>query len=222
MSNLRPASLIVNCGYARVSIYQNSNPGCTGRSARQNIDTEKRLASFRSQFSTHASFGIPDGYFELTGKDNSSQFDRESTRILNGFRLKFRSDTPGSSRESYLHEFSLMKWIQLPDTEKAQHTLRSCVRCYETHEHHQTSFPLRPVFQPKPVVVVDQEALQRQGVKIFTTNVFSELNRVFTNEASSSFTDALLQDKSLPVERKKPALRKGGRKREYRKKLPPK
>ena len=68
MDCIRKVSLFVNCGYARVSIYDNSNPGARGRQARQTIDTHKRVDTFRRQFGTHPEFEIPASYFDLNGK----------------------------------------------------------------------------------------------------------------------------------------------------------
>ena len=84
---IRQVSLIVNCGYARVSVYENSDPSHRGRKARQNINIAQRLERFRSQFSTHSTYCIPDGYFTPTHKDCSSQFDRDCSRISDGFRM---------------------------------------------------------------------------------------------------------------------------------------
>lgn len=206
---IRRPSLIVNCGYARVCIYQNSDPSRNGRNARQNIDIEQRSDKFRSQFSTVLpTYGVPDGYFEPTaGKNHCSQFDRDCVKILDGFRSKFRSET-GLSREVYHHEFSLLNWSQLPPLEQTQHTLSNCTRCFELHKEHQLSFPLKPVYQPEPVITVNHEALQQQGLTAFTSNVLSELNRVYDNEAGSSFTNALVQNKSLQLEHKKTSAEK--------------
>ena len=38
-------ALVVNCGYARVCIYQNSNPHYTGKSSHKDIDIAKRQIS---------------------------------------------------------------------------------------------------------------------------------------------------------------------------------
>lgn len=210
---IRQPSLIVNCGYARVCIYQNSDPSRKGRNARKNIDTGQRSDKFQSQFSTTLStYGIPDGYFEQTGKDHSSQFARDSAKILDGFRLKFPSES-GLSREV---EFSFQKWSKLPVSEQVQHTLSKCTRCFEVHKVYQLAFPLKPHFHPDPVLVVNHEALQQQGLKLFTSNVVTELNRVY-NEASSSFRDALIQSKSLQLEHKKSSAEKRKQKRKIEK-----
>lgn len=151
MACIRRVSLIVNCGYARVSIYENSNPARNGRNARQTIDTTERLTEFKAQFSTHQ-YGFPDDYFEPHIKD-PSMFDRDCSKILKSFSLKFRSEC-GFSRETYLQTFSSLKWSHLPASEKKQHTFSNCVRCSELHMDHQLSFPLKPLvtgsrMQPK-------------------------------------------------------------------------
>ena len=201
MSCIRQVSLIVNCGYARVCIYENSNPGSKGARARQDIDKPKRLNSFRSQFGPHPQYKIPDGYFEVNGK-GTTQFDRDCNKILDSF-VKYRNVDIQFTKNSYLMNFSSSKWSKLPIAEKAQHTLGNCKRCFELHPEHQAAFPLKPQYIDKPVVTLDYDALQRQGIKKFTSNVLSELNRVYTSKASTSFTDAVTTTKSSGLEKKK-------------------
>lgn len=164
MSCIRQVALVINCGYARACIYNNSMPTRTGRYARQEIDTQTRLTRFRSHCSTYSD--IPEGYFEARFKDNWSQFDRDCSKILDGFKSKFRSEI-GLSRQSYLQAFSLSKWSELSSTEKNQHTLSKCTRCYESHEELQRSYPLKPFYQPEtiPIVKLNVESMQQQGVK---------------------------------------------------------
>ena len=218
MPGFRKASLIVNCGYARVAIYENSNPSRTGRHARHDIDFQNRAETFKTQFSTHCTYGISDDYFTPTGKDHRSPFDRDSTKILDGFSSKFR-DEIGYSRESYLQNFSVQKWSALPSSEKTQHTLSNCKKCYEKHENYQLLFPLKPVYKPKAVISIDKNALHRQGVKEFTSNFFAELNNIYTSEAGSSFAEALVSDKSLKLEHKKTRAEKRREKRQMQKKI---
>ena len=47
MDCVRCVALVVNCGYACVCIYQNSNPERTGQSSRQTIDIAKRQTNFK-------------------------------------------------------------------------------------------------------------------------------------------------------------------------------
>lgn len=218
MACIRKPSLTVNCGYARVCIYENSTLSRTGRNARQTFDATERAQTFQTQFSTYQNYSIPDRYFEPKFKDNSSQFDRDSDKIIGGFRMKFRSIYSGA-RDSYLHEFSSMKWSELTDIEKSQHTSSNCTRCFELHKDHQSSFPLTPIYEPKPVVTINEAALQQQGVKAFTAEVLSELNRAYSNAASTSFTDAMLKDKSAQLERKKTKNEKRREKRATQRKI---
>ena len=197
MASFRQVALVVNCGYARVSIYQNSNPDQRGRHARQSIDTTRRATKFREQFSTYC---LPESYFKVSGNKNTSQFDRDCKRIVDGFKSKFPF---GTNRDSYLATFSNSKWYELSVEERKRHSLGNCVRCFELHRESQESFPLKPFYHHNPIVTVDQEALQRLGVKKFTAGILTELNQVYQAEASTSFTDALVQTKSSGLEKKK-------------------
>ena len=112
MSCIRRVSLVINCGYARVCVYQNSNPHRVGQHARQFIDIPKRAINFRTQFST---YHFPENYFKESGKNRTTQFDRDCNKILDGFKAKFSGRM---DRESYLTNFSHSKWCELPAEEK--------------------------------------------------------------------------------------------------------
>ena len=197
MANFRQVGLVVNCGYARVCIYLNSNPEGRGQHARQSIDTLRRATNFREQFS---SFCLPESYFKVSEKKKTSQFDRDCQRIVDGFRSKFPF---GTNRDSYLETFSNSKWYGLSVEERNRHSLSNCVRCFEVHREIQECFPLRPFYHHKPLVTLDQEAFQRLGVKNFTSGLLTELNQVYKAEASTSFADALVETKTLGLEKKK-------------------
>lgn len=217
MPTIRQVALIVNCGYARVCIYNNSVT-TAGRHARHTIDKKARSNNFKFQFSTCSSYGIPDGYFDSQDKHNQTQFDRDCSKILDGFKSKFRSDI-GLGRDRYLQTFSFSKWAELFSIEKSQHTLGRCNRCYEIHKELQGSYPLKPFYQAQPVVEVNTDFLKQQGVKKFTTNVLAELNRVYVNEGGPSFTDALVTTKSSGLERKKTSYEKRKEKRKIEKEV---
>ena len=70
-------------------------------------------------------------------------------------------------------------------------------------------FPLKPLYTPKPAVVLDQDALQRQGVKKFTASVLTELNRVYEHEVGSAFTDTVMANNSSGLEKKKVRVKNG-------------
>ena len=46
--------------------------------------------------------------------------------------------------------------------EKSMHKMSKCVWCYENAFQYQQSFPIKPFYQPQPVLVVDRCALNRQ------------------------------------------------------------
>lgn len=98
----RQTALQVNCGYARVCIYENSNPGARGQLARKTVNPQKRLDTFRSTFETYPEYGIPEEYFVSDGK--LTQLDRDSNIILDNF-VKFRKDIR-VPKQSYLSKFS--------------------------------------------------------------------------------------------------------------------
>ena len=158
MSCIRVVSLLVNCGYAWTCIYQNSNPKGIGSKACLNIDTQARAINFRSEFGNVSNHGIPTGYFKCKGKSQKSQFDHDCEKILDGFKAKFRSDI-GLNRDNYIHTFSHQNWSELSDTEKEQHTLSKCKCCCQLHEALQLSFPLKPAYQPEPVLAINTQAL---------------------------------------------------------------
>ena len=84
MDCVRRVALVVNCGYARVSIYQNSNPHRTGKSSRKDIDIAKRQMSLKEQFCSNYCF--PADYFNESSK-HAAQFDRDCNKILDGVFL---------------------------------------------------------------------------------------------------------------------------------------
>ena len=84
-----------------------------------------------------------------------------------------------------------------------KHSLGKCAGCFELHKESQHSFPLKPTYEHKAIVTLDTDALQRLGVKKFTTSVLTELNRVYEVEASTSFSEAVVTMKGSGLQRKK-------------------
>ena len=107
MSRIRTVSLIVNCGYARTTIYENSKRGSDSATP-VTINREQRMRTFRSQFSSCANFGIPDGYFDPKGKEGLSQFDRDCDRVVKAFKSKWPTGF-NIHKEEYLTKFSNAK-----------------------------------------------------------------------------------------------------------------
>ena len=94
------------------------------------------------------------------------------------------------------------------------HTMSNCARYYESYAQYQQVFPLKPFYQPKPVIQIDTDAMERQGTKKFTSNVLSALDLVFTEQTNMTFREALLKDKSLGLENKKSQYEERKEKRE--------
>ena len=219
MSAIKYVSLQVNCGFARVSIYINSrktnNMGCL---ARKGIDRERRALSFKSQFNGFPGYGIPQDYFEENPSSRLSPFDKACEKILDAFMSKWRHDLE-VDRDVYLNRFSEDKWTDLTNIEKQQHTLGNCRRCFELYQIYQQCFPLKPTYQPTPAVCVDRKALQQQGTKKFTRKALSELNKIYAEETNTSFTDALIVDGSIGLERKKSKYEKKKEKRKVQREV---
>ena len=103
---------------------------------------------------------------------------------------------------------------------KNKHTLGNCNRCFELKRELQTSFPLKPMYEPpNPVVSIDSEALKRQGIQKFTSNVLTELNWVYASETSTTFTDAVLKTKASGLEKKRSKKEKRKEKRKIEREL---
>ena len=194
MTCIRMVSLIVNCGYARTTIYMNSKQNDNSATS-VTVDRERRIRAFRSQFSSCSNFGIPDGYFDPKGKEGLSQFDRDCDKVVKAFKSKWPSGY-NIHKEEYLTKFSNAKWSELSNVEKSRHTLSNCTKCHESYFTYQRAFPLK-------LVQIDRDALQRQGVKKFTAKVLAEINNVYEEEAGTSFRDAIVLDKSIKLEKKK-------------------
>jgi hypothetical protein len=69
------------------------------------------------------------------------------------------------------------------------------------------------------VVTIDHDALERQGLTKFASNVVSELNRVYSSEASTSFIDAMVKTRSIGIEKKKSRSEKRKEKRHQQKEI---
>jgi hypothetical protein len=176
----------------------------------------KQLTLQRELLSQFTTYSFPDDYFETTGKDKTTQFDRDCSKILDGFKMKFLAGGRGD-RKKYLDTFSGAKWHRLPVVEKKEHSLSNCIRCFEQRYDIQRSFPLKPMFTHKPLIAVDLDALQRQGIKKFTGNVLTELNRAYDLEAGTSFTNAVAANRSS-CSQKKPTPEESRKKKNHLKK----
>ena len=193
MSCIRTVSLIVNCGYARTTIYENSKRGSDSATP-LTINREQRMRTFRSQFSSCMNFGIPDGYFDPKGKEGLRQFDRDCDKVVKAFKFKWPTGFD-ILKEEYLTKFSNAKWSELPNAEKNRHMLGNCAKCHESHYAYQRAFPLKPLYQPSPVVQIHGGALQQQGVKKSQQKSFQRLTMYTKKRLALAFVRQLYMTK---------------------------
>ena len=217
MESLQVA-LSINCGYARVCIYQNSNPNRSGPNARMSIDTTQRAANFRAMFDSDNH--LPEEDFSVRGRKNMTKFDRHCDKILDCYRLKFRR---GGDRQSYLDTFSHSKWCELPDSEKEMHSISKCIRCFQLHKESQHSFPLNPTFNYTPVATPSvatpsvatsssqsfinkdaaRGAFQKVGANKFDDKLVAQFREFYEEDLGRSFTESMSKTKSSGLETKK-------------------
>ena len=146
-------SLIVNCGYARTTIYMNSKQNDSSATS-ITVNREQRIRVFRSQFSSCSNFGIPDRYFDPKGKEGLSQFDQDCDKVVKAFKSKWPSGC-NIHKEEYLTKFSNAKWSELSNVEKSRHTLSNCTKCHKSYFTYHRAFPLKPFYQPSPLVQIE-------------------------------------------------------------------
>ena len=138
---VRRVSLIINCGFARTSIYVHS-PVSTGRQARQQMDKADRAKKFKAQFSSCPLYmhGNENTNMEQKGKDGRSLFDRDCDKVLDSFKMKWHT---ANDKNEYIQHFAKERWTKLSTDEKQKHSLSNCTRCYDKHLKQQDSYPLK-------------------------------------------------------------------------------
>ncbi len=188
-----PLSLTVNCGFARVAIHQitndlSDNRGRTGG---------RQATKFQSLFQGCDHYGIPDVYFDRTGRN--SQFDRHCELVLNTFKRKWY---PQNAKASYLSVFSTLKWVALPENQKAKHTLTKCEESHQTYPELQETYPAKPVYNPA-VVTINPDVIKRMGPKRFAEQCTKDLDGAYQQAVGKSFTQQLVSTPKLGIQRKK-------------------
>ena len=167
-----PHSLIVNCGYARTTMYENSKWGSDSATPMA-INSEQRIRTFRSQFSSCTNFGIPDGYLDHKGREGLTQFDKDCDKIVKAFKSKWPTGFD-IHKEQYLTKFSNAKWSELSNAKKNSHTLSNCTECHESHYAYQRAFPLKPLYQPSPVIHTQRCIAAARSKKIHSKNPYRD------------------------------------------------
>lgn len=180
----------VNCGYARVGIWQYSKVG-----------------KFKVPL---ASYGIDTAIFDGYGH-RESPFDRYCKSITGLFqKWKHREN-----KRQYLHQFSPDNWKKLPTSSKRRHTISNCKECAISHSSFQECFP-GPVYRPTQSLSEDVRSLIEQNRNMDVTpatttrQILAELQPTYQKAYGVTFTESLaccsgsgVQLKQTDAERKK-------------------
>ncbi len=201
-------SLTINCGFARVAMYQITMELTNNRGRRVPIPLDTRQAEFQALFQGCPNFGLSESFFTREGPN--SQFERYCTVVLNTMKKKWH---PNHAKSAYISAFSKSKWQVLPDTMKNTHSLTECEGCYNSYLELQKTYPAKPVHNPS-VVSFDPNALKSMGVKRFTEQCTKDLNEAYRQTVGKSFVDQLAKIPQLGVQKRKSATKKKKEKRE--------
>ena len=197
--SIKPISLNVNCGFARVAIQE-----LTSRD-RKCLKLEERASKFQSLY-TGYQYAIPDDYFvHKYGKKHQSQFNRDCEKILKGFANKWH---PHNARKEYEEKFSISNWHALSAADKSSHTLSNCTACFTQFYEQQKHFPLKPAYQPSSVLTFDQDKVQQMPEKQLVQATLDQLDQVFQEEYHHSFTEAAIKHGKRQLERKRSKKKK--------------
>ena len=164
-------NLKVNCGFARVAMYE-----------LKDNESAKRSEEYQSLF-PHFSFS--ETYFKLRSS-GSSTFDDNCKVISQTINKKWYH----KNRDSYVAFFSTVNWQLLPDTVKRRHTLANCDECSRKHSDYQNAFPGKPTHIAPPLAVVLQESTcdtEREECQ----QVLHELNEQWQDKYSHSLSSVM-------------------------------
>ena len=92
------ATLLINCGYARVIIKETATD-----------TSETSELTFKRQFQVCSHYGVSDDLFTRRGK-NKSKFEYARQIISKGFTQKWH---PTEAKQTYITQFSSGKWKAL-------------------------------------------------------------------------------------------------------------
>lgn len=180
-----PIVLQVNCGYARVAIYELCKlPFGNTRSLLSRNDVTK---SFLDQFSSSPGFHRKPPEYWHDDKSYSA-FDRHSSFILDCFSKSWKDR---AKREEYISVFSCDRWSQLSSENKAKHSMSSRLACARDHLTLQKAFPVFPCFAAPPIVDVNipSEVPERE----VTRSVLQELNQSFESSYQHKFVASAIK-----------------------------
>ena len=163
-----PISLLINCGYARVAVFEFS--AVKRGKSRFFLNREERAEKFQKVFANCSSFARPDEYWVDTVKSN---FNRHCDYILDCFTKKWNSN---STRVQYLETFSTKNWEAIPLEKKV-----SAFPCYEPESLIEINLPSSS----------SNTATIKESVA--TCKVMAELNKSYELSFNYSFTESLLK-----------------------------
>ncbi len=92
MASKQELSLTINCGFARVAIYQITTDMTSNGGRRTPVPLDARQAKFQLMFRECPNFGIPPSYFNR--KARTSQFDRHCSYCTSWHHEKEMVPTP--------------------------------------------------------------------------------------------------------------------------------
>ena len=118
--DLTPVALLLNCGFARVAVYELS----TVKRGKCRCSVNDDITSkFKKLFESCSSFTMPDEYLVIN--KNHSLFHRHCNYLLDCFSRKWSTGL----RSQYLEKFSTQNWKDIPSEQKSSHSLKNCSAC---------------------------------------------------------------------------------------------
>ena len=174
-------SLVLNCGFTRVAIYDLSNVSC-GHHRSDILDKAARLDRFLKLFK-HSNV-LPSLMSLKDGKSNSTTyFDAYCDHILDAIHKR-----GWSGKQKYFDTFTLKKWEKMSVADRKKHTVSKCYACSMQYTEIQRSFPLKPFFEAS---IVNPQLCSSKNAKFEAKVVLKELNGVFEVKHNKTFTDIL-------------------------------
>lgn len=186
-----PIVLQINCGYARVAVFELSK----GQHRSSSLAEQ-----FQKLFSSNGFLKTPH-YWD---PNNKSGFLKHQSVIRDCFCKSWRQS---ERRNDYISSFSVSKWVDLSADKQMQHTMSNCLACANDQLELQIAFPMLPCYFPP--AVVDISIPMDTTEQEVTRTVLRELNQSYQSNYQHSFLDSALKvGKALGIERRKSAVEK--------------
>ena len=175
----------VNCGYARVAIWQLSEVGKGKQHNKMNYDG--RNEKFQALFEPLTTYGIDSAIFEGYGHRECT-FNRYC-KSINGLFQKWKVR---EAKQSHIRTFSTENWKKLSVISKRRHSISNCKECAIAHKSLQEGVP-GPVFNPCKALGENVQSLIHQNAPPATTTrqILAELQPTFKRAYGFTFTESL-------------------------------